>query len=283
MYHIGKSFRIFRKERGYTLKSMSDGIISFSYLSKFEKEQSDITLSTLIRLMRRLNMSIDEFLFFNNIKTTEYNDLFKKVSIEYSKNNASMLLKYFNEEMESYYKTKKTYYKCNSIAISAILSDIDATHKVSVENQNFLMDYLMKCTYWSNYEVSLFGNTLSVIPEASLLVLLKEIEKRAVEYKISQKNIRDIIALLENACIVLLRKNKLEEAKTISTSLDSFIKPNYFFEKTRKMFIDGIIKILEGKMSKGKEEAEKAIEIISYMDNKMFEDYNNELNYFLKE
>ncbi|MDZ7836293.1 MAG: helix-turn-helix domain-containing protein [Alkalibacterium sp.] len=282
MNHIGKTFRTLRKERGYTLKTMSKGIVSFSYLSKFEQGKSDITVTTLIALLKRLHISINEFLFFNDIIITEYNDLFKKVSVEYAKNNSSKLLEYSQEEMKLYEETRNPYHKCNAIMISAIVHDIDECHRVSSEDKDFLMDYLVKCTYWSKYEVSLFGNAHAVFSETSLLILLKEIEKRVVEYKIKKQNIRELIAVLENACFSLLKKDHLEEAKMISLFLDSYMESKYYYEKTRKLFIDGLILILEGHVKEGTGKAKKAIEIMRYMDEQFAEDHLAELDKYLK-
>lgn len=245
MEQIGKTFRKLQKERGHTLKTMSEGIVSFSYLSKFEQGKSDITLSTLIKLLQRLNISINEFLFFNKIIITEYNQLFKKVSIVYSKNNIPKLLEFSEDELSLYHETGNPYHKCNAIMISAIVYDIDESYGVSAEDKEFLIDYLVNCTYWSKYEVSLFGNAHAIFSASSLLVLLKEIEKRADDYKIKNQNVRELIMVLENVCLSLLRAGKVEEAKEVSISLDGFMGTNYYYEKTRKLFIDGLVLILE--------------------------------------
>ena len=281
MDSIGESFRLLRKERGYTLKTMSEGIVSFSYLSKFEQGKSDITLSTFMRLIKKLNMSVDEFLFFDNQVLTDYNKIFKKVSIAYSKKDKSTLVSLHKREMDLYYETNNSYHKCNAIVISAIISDIDAEYTILKENQDFLIDYLIGCSYWTHYEVSLFGNAMVIFTEDSLMILLKEIEKRAHKHKITRRNMRDIIALLENACVILLRRNKVEEAKTVSNYLESIIEPHYFFEKTRKLFIDGIIHILEGETNKGVREAQKAIEIIEQMDEQLATYHKSELDKYI--
>lgn len=281
MEQIGKTFRKLRKERGHTLKTMSEGIVSFSYLSKFEQGKSDITLSTLIKLLQRLNISINEFLFFNKIIITEYNQLFKKVSIVYSKNNIPKLLEFSEDELSLYHETGNPYHKCNAIMILAIVYDIDESYGVSAEDKEFLIDYLVNCTYWSKYEVSLFGNAHAIFSASSLLVLLKEIEKRADDYKIKNQNVRELIMVLENVCLSLLRAGKVEEAKEVSISLDGFMGTNYYYEKTRKLFIDGLVLILERNVQEGTEKAKKAIEIMSYMDEQFAEDHLAELNKFL--
>lgn len=69
---VGTTFRILRKERGFTLKEMSEGIVSFSYLSKFEKGENRISLTNFTQLAQRLNMTVDEILYFSKIKTTDH-------------------------------------------------------------------------------------------------------------------------------------------------------------------------------------------------------------------
>lgn len=261
---MGESFRVLRKERGYTLKSLSEGIVSFSYLSKYEQGKSDITLSTLILLLKRLNISVDEFLYFNNIRTTTYND-------------TSTLRTYLLKETKLYAQTNIINHKCNAVAISALLSDIDPTHIVPDENRDFLADYLISCSYWSTYEISLFGNSLQLFSKNYLLNLINEIEKRAYEYKITKRNLRDLIALLLNACFVLLRQQYVPETKLILNKLAVFIEPDYYLEKSRMFFIEGLILILEGNEIDGIQRAEESIHYIKYIDDRYYEDFKKEL------
>lgn len=278
---FGETFRILRKERNFTLKTMSQGIISFSYLSKFEKGESDITLNTFIQLIKRLNMTLDEFLFFNKIRTTSYSELFQLISVAYMENNKIKLKGYLKKEKELYDKTGIIYHKCNSIMIAAIIQDIDNTFLVPQSDINFLVNYMVKCSFWTTYEVSLLGNTLTFFPEELLFILLSEIKKRLVEYKVTNRNTRDLIALIENACIILIRKNKIEEAKTLSSFLDIYLDPSYFFEKTRKLFIDGIILLSEGKRSDGIEKSTYAIKIMNILNPSFADSHKVELNSFL--
>jgi len=80
----------------------------------------------------------------------------------------------------------------------------------------------------------------------------------------------------------LLNKDQLEEAKMISLFLDPYMESKYYYEKTRKLFIDGLITILEGHVREGTGKAKKAIEIMSYMDEQFAEDHLAELDKYLK-
>lgn len=282
MEYLGETFRLLRKERGFTLKTMSEGIISFSYLSKFEKGESDITLHNFIRLIERLNMTLDEFLFFNHVRTTHHTELFQRISHAYAKNDQALLQQYFKEEKALYQQTKVIYHKCNFIMIATIIRDIDESFFISESDTNFLVDYVVKCSLWTTYEIGLLGNTLPLFSEDLLLILLDEVKKRIKQYSVSQKNMRDLISLIENACIIFLRKKKVREAKSLSDFLDSFLESPYFFERTRKLFIDGIISIYQGERTEGTKLAEQAIKIMSIMDTDFADDHRAELSYFLE-
>ena len=281
MNSYGEIFRNLRKERGYTLKTMSQDIISFSYLSKFEKGESDITLLNFIRLIERLNMTIDEFLYFNEVNLSYYSELFIKMAAAYAKNNSMLLKSYAQTEENLYNTTDKVHHKCNSVMILAVAQDIDASISIPQDDTIFLVDYIVKCSYWSTYEVSMLGNTLTLFSDDLLLILLEEVKSRLNEYKVTKRNIRDLIALIENACLILLRNKKIEEAKSLSDFLEFFLAPTYFFEKTRKIFIDGIILICKGDINEGTKKSQEAINIIRVMNKELGDDYYIELEFFL--
>lgn len=261
---------------------MSQDIISFSYLSKFEKGESDVTLSVFIRLITRLNMTLDEFLFFNDIQTTEYGELYQKISLAYNRNDQKKLLLYLKKEKTLYLKTNVIYHKCNAIMIGSIIQDIDKSFSVSQEEKNFIVNYIINCSFWSTYEVSLIGNILTFFSEDLLIIIIKEIKKRLEEYRVSRKNVRDLIALLQNACIIFLRSNNIKEVKSLSIFLESFLSPSFFYEKARQLFINGLILIQEGEKNLGGEKARQAIDLMKIMDLTFANDHEAELKSFLK-
>lgn len=213
MENYGETFRKLRKERGFTLKSVSENIISYSYLSKFENGTSDITLSNFIRLLERLNITLDEFLYFNEAQIPSYIQLLNKLVKPYAENNIKELMKYYDEERDLYQQTNIYYHNCNRIMIAALIQDLDSNFNIDQVDINFYVDYLFNCSYWSTYEVSLFGNALSLFTEESLLLLVNEVKNRLNDYKVAQRNIRDLISLIENACLILLRKKECQRSK----------------------------------------------------------------------
>lgn len=282
MENYGETFRNLRKERGFTLKAVSENIISYSYLSKFENGTSDITLSNFIRLLERLNITLDEFLYFNEAQIPSYVQFLNKLVKPYAENDISELMKYYDEEFNLYQQTNVSYHNCNRIMIAALIKDLDLDFIIDQTDIDFYVDYLFNCSYWSTYEVSLFGNALFLFTEESLLLLVNEVKTRLNEYKVAQRNIRDLISLIENACLILLRKKNVEKAKELSVFLESHLSSKHYFEKTRKKFIDGIILIREKKVAEGMQKAQEAINIMHSIDRSFALNHQRELEYFME-
>lgn len=282
MNNYGETFRILRKERGFTLKSVSDKIVSLSYLSKFERGESEITLTNLTRLLERLNITLDEFYNFNEIKISYYVALLTNVADAYARKDLDTLIGYYNQEVERYEQSSNIYDRCNYIMVGSIIRYIDPEFYISQKDIDFYVDYLFKCSYWTTYEVSLFGNGLRLFNEQSLLFLLNDIETKLKRFRVIRKNVRDLISLIENACLILLREEYIESAKKLSQFLEEYLAPNHYFEKTRKLFIDGIILICEGEVDEGVLKARQAIDIIQILEDSSVNDYQLELELFLK-
>ncbi|MDN6343154.1 MAG: hypothetical protein L0J49_05770, partial [Lactococcus lactis] len=135
-------------------------------------------------------------------------------------------------------------------------------------------------SFWTTYEISLFGNSLSLFSENLLVILLKEIKKRIQEYQIMHKDLRDLIRLLQNGALILLRKNKVNRALELSNFLITAIERDQYFEKTRQLFIDGVITFALGKKDEGIKGALQAIKIIENFDEQLAKNHRLELEGF---
>lgn len=277
MNELGALLRTLRKERGFTLKTLSEGIISFSYLSKFEKGETQISLNNFIQLTQRLNLTVDEVLYFNETKTQNYTECFQKISLAYAKQDVAELKRYLDIEKDQYQKSKVKFHQYNATMIGAIIKDIEPSFFISENDIDQLVDYIIGCSFWTTYEISLFGNSLSLFSEKLLTILLKEIKKRVLDYKVMRKNFRDLVRLLQNASLILLREKKVDQAIAISEFSETVIESNQYFELTRKRFIEGIITIALGNQSEGNKQALRAIETMNTFDENFAQAHRIEL------
>lgn len=96
---IGALFREIRLAKKLTLKDVSGDFLTESFVSKFERGQSEITLSRFFYLLNKLNVSIDEFSkIIQQHYPNEYVTLFEKASLFYLNNDVRGLSKLYNNE-----------------------------------------------------------------------------------------------------------------------------------------------------------------------------------------
>ena len=75
MKKFGEIFKKFRESRGLRLKDVAKAGISTSQLSRFEKGETDLTISKFMFILDEINMPIDEFMYavhdFHRITNTK--------------------------------------------------------------------------------------------------------------------------------------------------------------------------------------------------------------------
>lgn len=92
MNKIGHVFRTIRLAKNLSLKDIAQGDISVSFLSKFERDESDISLSKFYSLLNKMNITLEEFRFIaNDYKLMEHEVMLDNVRSAYESNNIILL------------------------------------------------------------------------------------------------------------------------------------------------------------------------------------------------
>ena len=66
----GKLYRKLRQDRGLSLEQVADELNSVSFVSKFEKGNSNISMHRLERLLENINVTFEEFLYLRQLEKT---------------------------------------------------------------------------------------------------------------------------------------------------------------------------------------------------------------------
>ena len=84
MKKFGELYRQFRESRGIRLKDVAKAGISTSQLSRFEKGQTDLTISKFMLILDEINVPIDEFMYaVHDFHRDDLNELLTKVRLLY--------------------------------------------------------------------------------------------------------------------------------------------------------------------------------------------------------
>ncbi|TQR27318.1 Rgg/GadR/MutR family transcriptional regulator, partial [Lysinibacillus sphaericus] len=192
---FGSTFRKLRLHKGYSLEFVAKGIVSVSYLSKFERNESEITLPKILELLNRINVKFNEFLFINNeFKKNDLELLIEDLKKAYLQGNLKILKKLIDDENANFEKTGLLTFKLNSIMAQAICSDL--THeKVDKKDIELLIDYLWGVEVWGEYEIILYGNTLHILGVESVIMLSSELLKKSILFKKIKSYRRDMYGI----------------------------------------------------------------------------------------
>lgn len=249
MENLGVTFRKIREMKGLTLKETSDDTITVSFLSKFERGESKISVERFLVLLSNLRVTLEEFIHISSWKL-DFEDLMEKITTYYINNNVQGLSYLKEKEMKNFNnnENKKAYYSYyNAIMISSMIAEIN-DEEIDPDYINILTDYLFGIEYWGVYEIMIIGNSMSVIPNKTLDLLLRELDDK-LEYfgGISEKVYILRLFLLSNAVTKFLRSRNLELAnyyinKIEKTNIqDSFltIHFNQMYSKTVLNYLTG--------------------------------------------
>lgn len=267
MNYLGYVFRDIRLSKNYSLKEVSKGIISVSFLSKFERGNSDISLSKFSLLLDRLNLTLEEFMFISNdYKPTHLENILNNIKRAYENNDLALLLKIEEEEHEKWLKYNITSYLYNSIMIKALAHNLDSTIIFQKDDLINISDYLFSVDNWGFYEIMLFGNTMHILNKDLVITLSKELTQKTEVYKNIKKFNEEVIKVLLNTIVFCVEANKGKETQQFIQYVEKISEgTDFYFEKTKLMFLKGIYNIATGNQTIGTEMAQNAIQTMRFL------------------
>ena len=212
MKNFGEIFKKFRESRGLKLKDVAKAGISTSQLSRFEKGETDLTISKFMLILDEINMPIEEFMYaVHDFHRDELNELLSKVRHFVSTRDVEGMKKLLYSQMETEDKREK-FHQINIILLKIRLQDLSGESYYSNDDLSYLTDYLFSVEYWGYYELLIFMNTLDVLKHDVFMVLAREMSRRSDFYKEIPKNRRLISTMLLNGYITCVEREKFMDA-----------------------------------------------------------------------
>ena len=254
--HIGTLFNNLRKNKKMSLKDVSGDLISLSFISKFERGESEISLSRFLFLLNNLNVTIDEFHHLYQYEyPNEIEDLMTKVSINFSKRDISGFKEILTEENEKYQSTGKKRYLYNSIMLKTFITNL-TNAPMDKEDITTLTDFLFGTEYWGKYELLLLGNSMPSINIDSLNLLLKELLKDSEKVTLTESNYILKIELILNAVDDAFKRKRVDYAIEYLTYLETIMVPSVklVYEKILLDFYLTMVRLIKDKDERAKKE-----------------------------
>lgn len=180
----GQTFRNIRKNKGQTLKVVAEGITTASSISQFENGHIKFNFETLLRLLDRLNTTVEEFVYLlnenqPNTNQTKFREQFKQAYQQRDEYYTRHLIK----AEKQYAKEDTNIRHKHNVILLTQLEAIIKNKEPDMILTNEIRDYLFLCDNWGFYELSLFNNFLPYFPRSFIISLAKTIHKKLSTYE----------------------------------------------------------------------------------------------------
>lgn len=220
---LGDTLQFFREGLNLTQKEFISNLITTSYYSKVERNESDLTTDKLMKLLNQNNISISEFYFkLNDGQEETFILLFKKIRLAYYENNVESL-----KEIQSTMLNDEPYY----VIINLLKDDIQLVN-LNIKDIEKINNYLIDVNQWKESDILLFILATKILPVDKLLFMIKLFFKSITESNVPKIYEKDFLLALFNIIYVCLKEGRIDEAEYLLILPDKVMTlPYSLFEK----------------------------------------------------
>lgn len=263
---LGKVFHEFRMNRNISLKQVADETVSVSQISRFERGETDITLTRFLHMLENMHVEMDEFLdtVRGYDKTETIRFMSQLVPLEYKRDIAGFE-RLFREQKEKYEKSPSVYqYHLNMILAQSFICKCDETVPFPKAYLDEATDYLFSVDEWKIYELILIGNLYLFMEIPLLHKMGQEIVKKHAE---NGANTKLVLIVLLNIWETCLHRDELTVAAWYRDSIRPLLNDETrLYERNLYHFLSGLQHFKSGEKERGSEEMRQAIQIYEWLD-----------------
>ena len=263
---LGKVFHDFRTNRNISLKQVADESVSVSQISRFERGETDISLTRFLKMLDNMHVEISEFIAavrgYDRSETIRF--MSQLVPLEYKRDKAGFE-RLFREQKEKAEKNPSVYqYHLNMILAQSFICKCDETVPFPEEYLDEAADYLFSVDEWKIYELILIGNLYLFMDIPLLHKMGQEIVR---DHRRTGANAKLVMIVLLNIWETCLHREELETAAYYKDCIPPLIADEtLLYERNIYHFLSGLHHFKSGEKELGREEMNQAIQIYEWLD-----------------
>lgn len=208
MFIYGPIFREFRLNRQFSLKQVASNELSVSQLSRFERGESDLSLTKFLGALEAIDLSISEFMDrVNKYQKSDQISLMSQMAQYHYQRDVAGLEKMISVE-EGKLKKDSSDIRCrlNIVLFRGMICECDSSRKMSEEDLCFLSDYLFQKDSWEISDYILIGNLYRYYNIRHICQLVKEVINQKEYYRDIYTNRNVVEATLLNVVETLIER-----------------------------------------------------------------------------
>ena len=262
---LGELFRELRIARGLKLKDVATHKLSVSQLSKFENGQTMLSSDKLLVAISGIHMSFSEFGYaLNNYQEPKFLKLGEKIAELQSKQNVDGLKKLLVTCKG--YESFDVYNRLNLLVIKVAIHSLDNSYLITEEDKEFLTNYLYEIEEWTEYELYIFGNTMSILSDSDLIFLGKAFEERSKLYSSLTSHKKSAEIAFINLILILIERKEIYYVKYFMSKLEGLLNYQDMFAITCLHILEQVTDYLTGSI-KSIKTIENEIDMINKLGN----------------
>lgn len=262
---LGELYRELRIARGLKLKDVARENLSVSQLSRFENGQSMLAADKLLIAISGIHMTFSEFGHaINNYQEPELYHLVNKAAELYNKQDIEGLRGLLESDKGT--EVFDVYNRLNELIIKTSIHTLDPTYEITEEEKTFLTTYLYEIEEWTEYELLVFCNTMSILSESDLIFLGKAFVDRDKVYLSLPSHKKNAEVVFLNLILLLIGYRRIYQANYFIEALEKIINYQDMFAMTFIKFLRKIIAHIESD-SKDISELEHFIKCVEEIGN----------------
>ncbi len=264
--HLGRVFHEFRTNRKIPLKQVAGEKISASQISRFERGESDISLSKFLRMLDNMHVEMNEFM--DTVRGHDQTEIIRFMSqlvpLEYKRDKAGFQ-RLFQEQKEKFQKNPSVYqYHLNMILAHSFICKCDEAETFPKEYLDQVADYLFSVEEWKIYELILIGNLYLFFDIPLLHRMGQEILQNHERNGANSKLVRITLLNIWETC---LHRGQLQAAAYYRDKLLPLLEDEtLLYEKNLYLFLLGLHLYKSGEKDRGAEKMNQAIQIYEWLD-----------------
>lgn len=284
---LGSRYKELRINKNYSINQVSNGSLSKSFISRFENDLSDISLTNLIKLLDRINVSMQEFIYNQELSSESYLELEKKSAFAYHTNDLLKLNAIEVEQQNKFLITANPVNHANAIMLKAMQFDL-TNIPLDKSEIKFMNQYLFSIETWGEYEFTLFNYSVLAFPVQESINWGLALLKKYRPYSNKENFPNELVFLfgsMSNLLISCINQGRVHEANLLSDELNKFKLPETRYQLRVKFeYLKGLVMYLDGDTLNGEAHAWDAINIMKFIGVKNdYQDHLAHLTKFLKQ
>lgn len=268
-HQLGKTFRSIRQNRNITLQQLASKDVSLSQLSRFERGESDLSVTKFLTALDSMQVEISEFMdIAASFKQTEQIQFMSQlIKLEYARDIEGFKRLQKQELAKHQADPDTNRYHLNSILLQGFICKCNPSIPFPKVYLDEVTDYLFRTESWHIYELILIGNLYLFIDIPLLDKMGKEILNNHTYYESISTNKHLVTITLLNIWETCIHRHQLDYAhyyqKQILALLNNETK---LYEKTIFLFLKGLENYQRGQCLYGIKDMTTAISIFESLD-----------------